>query len=103
MEIDSLGRIFQNGEFANQLRIVDVEDTNYLKKFGENLYELTEGGAETEAPATVRQSYLEQSNVQVVSEMVELITVTRAYEANQKMIQNIDSTLDKSVNTVGRV
>ena len=103
VEIDSLGRIFQNGEFANQLRIVDVEDTNYLKKFGENLYELTEGGAETEAPATVRQSYLEQSNVQVVSEMVELITVTRAYEANQKMIQNIDSTLDKSVNTVGRV
>ena len=62
-----------------------------------------EGGTETEAQATVRQSYLEQSNVQVVSEMVELITVTRAYEANQKMIQNIDNTLDKSVNTVGRV
>lgn len=103
VQIDSLGRIFQNDQFVNQLRIVDVEDTNYLKKFGENLYELTEGGAETESQASVRQSYLEQSNVQVVSEMVELITVTRAYEANQKMIQNIDNTLDKSVNTVGRV
>ena len=43
------------------------------------------------------------SNVNIVSEMVDMITITRAYEANQKIITTIDGTLDKAVNTVGQV
>ena len=35
--------------------------------------------------------------------MVDLISITRAYESNQKVIQTIDSTLDKAVNQLGRV
>jgi flagellar basal-body rod protein FlgF len=35
--------------------------------------------------------------------MVDLITTLRAYEANQKVIQAIDTTLDKAVNEVGRL
>jgi flagellar basal-body rod protein FlgG len=35
--------------------------------------------------------------------MVEMISVTRAYEANQKVIQSVDKTLDLAANTVGRV
>ena len=49
------------------------------------------------------QGYTEQSNVNVVSEMVDMITVTRAYEANQKMIRSQDSMLEKAVNQVGRL
>ena len=55
-----------------------------------------------EAPARVHQGYLEASNVNVVSEMVEMINITRAYETNQKIIQTIDDTLDKVVNQVGK-
>ena len=46
---------------------------------------------------------LEMSNVQVVSEMVNLIAITRAYESNQKIIQTYDDTLDVAVNQLGRV
>ena len=53
--------------------------------------------------ASVLQGYTEQSNVNVVSEMVDMITVTRAYEANQKMIRSQDSMLEKAVNQVGRL
>lgn len=41
--------------------------------------------------------------MQVVSEMVDMITITRAYEANQKIIQTIDTMLDKAVNQVGKL
>jgi flagellar basal-body rod protein FlgG len=41
--------------------------------------------------------------MQVVSEMVNMITVNRAYESNQKVIQTIDTTLDKAVNQLGTV
>jgi flagellar basal-body rod protein FlgG len=39
----------------------------------------------------------------MVSEMVEMITMTRAYESNQKIIQTIDETLQKAANQVGKV
>jgi len=60
------------------------------------------------APAPARnfqvfQGFREISNVNPVQEMVNLIAVLRAYEANQKVIQVMDTTLDKAVNEVGRV
>ena len=61
------------------------------------------GATLTEANARVRQGYIEASNVNVVTEMVNMITITRAYESNQKVIQTIDGMLDKAVNNVGRV
>jgi flagellar basal-body rod protein FlgF len=49
------------------------------------------------------QGCLEDSNVQIVSEMVAMITNMRSFEANQKMIQSVDHSLDKLINDVGRV
>lgn len=51
----------------------------------------------------VRQGYLETSNVNVVREMVDMITAYRAYEASQKAIQAQDQTLNRAVNDVGNV
>ena len=50
----------------------------------------------------VRQGHLEMANVNVVKEMIDLIAVMRAYEANQKIIQAHDETLGKAVNEMGR-
>ncbi|MDH7576661.1 MAG: flagellar hook-basal body protein [Bacillota bacterium] len=51
----------------------------------------------------VRQGFREGSNVNPMEEMVGLLAVMRAYEANQKVIQVTDGTLEKVVNEVGRV
>ena len=47
-------------------------------------------GEEDERPK-VMQGYLETSNVNVVNEMVQMIEVNRAYEANQKTVQAEDT------------
>ena len=39
----------------------------------------------------------------VINEMVNMITIQRAYEAGQKVITSIDGTLDKAANSIGRV
>lgn len=101
--IDEMGRIFADGEYIDNLAITDFEDYNYLSKYGENLYDAVDGATEIESSAIVRQGYLEASNINVVSEMVEMITISRAYESNQKLITTIDGMLDKSANTIGRV
>lgn len=103
IKFDSLGNLFVNNEFIDRLNIVDFEDYNYLQKYGENLYEAVEGATVTEGDFKLHQGCLEASNVNVVSEMVEMINVTRAYETNQKMIQTMDSTIEKAVNNVGKL
>lgn len=97
------GDIYADGEYVDSLIIVDFEDYNNIEKFGENLYNVVDGATETESTAAVKQGYLEMSNINVVKEMVEMITISRAYESNQKLIQTEDDMLDKSVNQVGKV
>jgi len=50
----------------------------------------------------VFQRYLEESNISVVSEMVSLMTSSKAYDTSQKAIQSQDKMLDKVINEVGR-
>ena len=52
---------------------------------------------------TVSQGDWEQSNVNVISEMVNMINATRSYEASQRAIQAQDEALGKVVNEVGRL
>ena len=102
-EISSNGTITQNGLEVARIQVTDFEDYNYLEKFGETYYRPVEGAKTIQSSATVNSGYLEMSNVQVVSEMVNLIAITRAYESNQKIIQTYDDTLDVAVNQLGRV
>ncbi|MGN0482418.1 MAG: flagellar hook-basal body protein [Lachnospiraceae bacterium] len=97
------GTITQNGAQVAQIGVVDVDNYDYIERFGENLYTLLDGGNMTDSDAQMVQGALEMSNVNIVSEMVDMINVARTYESNQKIIQSIDETLDKAVNQVGRV
>ena len=64
---------------------------------------MAEGGQIIAADGLIEQGIIEASNVNIVSEMVDMITITRAYESNQKIIQTIDGMLDKAVNQVGKL
>lgn len=103
IRIGSQGDIYEDGVLVDTLVLIDFEDYDYIEKYGENMYQEVEGATPKEATATVTQGFLEASNVNVISEMVEMITITRAYESNQKVIQAIDETLDKAVNSVGAI
>ncbi len=101
--INTSGQIIQDGLVRDTIGITDFEDYNYLVHYGENMYEPIEGATEKEAAASVYAGFLESSNMSVVSEMVDMITVSRAYETNQKVITTIDGTLDIAANQIGRL
>jgi flagellar basal-body rod protein FlgG len=126
--IDKQGRIFQNSDFADDpqrlvsmkendwanleqvdtLKIVDFTRSRYLKKQGSSLWTATnESGApkgvDLGSSTKVIQSFLEKANVNPVTEMVNMITVNRAYEANQKVISTHDQMTDKLINQAVRV
>lgn len=103
VSIDKTGTITVDGAVVDQLLVTDFEDYDYLVKLNDNMYTTVDGATEKESNAAVVQGYTEQSNVNVVAEMVDMITITRAYEANQKMIKAMDGMMDKAVNQAGRV
>ena len=102
-QIDSNGRITQNGTAVATIQVADFEDYNYLEKYGETYYRPIEGARLTRGNAQIKSGYLEMANVQIVSEMVNLIAITRAYESNQKIIQTYDSSLEIAATQLGRV
>lgn len=101
--IDSAGRITQAGRVVDTIKLTDFEDYNYLEKYGENLLEPVEGATIKNANAKINSGYLEMSNVNIVTEMVDLISITRQYEANQKIIRSLDETLEITATQIGRI
>jgi len=92
----------------DRLKLVDFKKTRFLAKQGDSLYRSTEesGDAKIQARgerAKFHQGFVETSNVNPVLEMVNMIDVNRAYEANQKTIQSQDAMLSKLINEVSRV
>jgi len=82
------------------IELVTFPNAAGLKALGENLFESTQacGEAITGAPGTegrgaLQQGFLEGSNVQVVEEMVRMLTAQRAFEANSKTMQAADDML----------
>jgi flagellar basal-body rod protein FlgF len=79
---------------------IGVVTLNNARREGDNLFTGTAGGA---APSTVRVGTLEGSGVDPVTTMVDMISSLRAFEAGQRVITTIDSTLQKAANQVGGI
>lgn len=101
--INRMGEIYQNDAYVATIGITDFADYNYLERYGENYFQPVDGAQVVPAAAEVYSGYLEMSNMSVVTEMVNMITIQRQYEANQKVITTYDSTLEDAVNQTGRV
>lgn len=101
--ISTDGTIAQNGQNVAQIQVVDFANYDYLEKYGETYFQPLEGAEIITSDATINSGYLEMSNVQIVSEMVNMIAITRAYESNQKIVQTYDSTLEIAANQLGRI
>ena len=95
---DESGNIYQDDRLVASLKLTEFEDTNYLTHYGETMWDAKEGAVAKDAEdAKIYQGYLEMSNASVVKEMVNMITISRQYESNQKMLTTFDDTLEKSM------
>ncbi len=99
--INELGEVYATvsgtPQLLGQLSLVDFANDAGLQPLGNNLYrETTASGSPIEGVAgdpgfgSIHQGYLEQSNVDPVREITELISAQRAYEMNSKVIQAAD-------------
>lgn len=90
---------------AGQIELVRFINPAGLENLGKNLYQATVNSGDPEDwdpeddhSISLESGYLEMSNVQIVDEMVNLITAQRAYEMNSKVIQSSDEMLQTATN-----
>lgn len=89
-----------------QLLLSRIENPNSLIREGNGNFRLAEGAGTPVAVADiveVRQGFIETSNVDVTQASIDMMAAARAYEANQKIIQYYDATLQKTANDIGRI
>ena len=109
---DGTVSVTQPGQAAAQqvgtIQIANFQNPSGLNGIGRNLFLPTSssGTAATGAPGEnglgrLNQGFLEQSNVNVVEEMVNMIVAQRAYEVNSKAIRVADDMLSQ-VNNLSR-
>ncbi len=83
-----------------QLTTATFANAAALQPAGDNLYRESGGSGAPQVGApgltghgTLRQGYLEASNVSTVTELVDMIECQRAYEINSKMVSAVDEML----------
>jgi len=105
ISISEKGEVFYGEEQKGKLKIVDFKKPYEMTREGNSCFRpLLPGNPEIESPGyAVLQGYLEGSNVNIIKNMVDMISSYRIYEAEQKAIIAQNETLDKAVNQVGRV
>jgi flagellar basal-body rod protein FlgF len=85
---------------VDTIKIVDFENKANLKKAGEGAFTTTDIGVNS--MTTVKQGYLEKSNVETIKEMVRMIETLREFETFQKAIHAFDEAAGKVINEIGR-
>lgn len=99
------GQVLADGNMVANLDIVDLDNKEFLRKSGDNFYQMAEGvdAEEIVFDGEVLQGFLEESNVDSIKEMVEMINLLRNFETCQKAIRVQDEMMEKSVNEIARV
>ena len=103
LTITDNGDVLEENKKIGRLSVVEVEKKENLQKVGNNLYNFR---ADVLPESTVvqnpslRQGYVEVSNVKIVKEMTDMIAASRVFESTQKAISAYDSMTEKLVNQV---
>ena len=102
INISARGDIYVNSEYIDTIKMTNFADTHRLRKERDNYYRPIPDTPTAAFEGQLIQGYLENSNVNSVKEMVEMISLSRAYETNARMVTIHNTIMGRAVNDIGR-
>jgi flagellar basal-body rod protein FlgG len=102
--IDLDGTVHADGAVVDRLRVVEFGPDDVLERVGRNelVPQQRDLQPQPAAATSVRQGYVEASNVDVTGVLTATLGLQRAYEANQRMIRSQDELLQRAVTEIAR-
>ena len=104
LRVEETGEVFANEQTVGRIQLTDIENPQTLVRETGAHFSATDNTVMNPVPieeASIRQGYVENSNVNIIKEMVEMIELQRMFEMGQKVITTNDGTLDRSIE-IGR-
>jgi flagellar basal-body rod protein FlgF len=98
------GEIYNGNNKVGNLSLVEFNDVHALKKEGSSLF-INQDQMNVkigELKTSIHQGFIEQSNVNAVSEMSNLINANRNFESIQRVIKTYDNMSSKAVNEISK-
>lgn len=102
VSVSSNGEIFSENENLGTLSVINIAQKEALLKQGNGLYSVKENYTVDRLPASdfkVHQGFVENSNVNVIQEMTDMISATRVFDSTQRAIKSYDQ-MDELINTI---
>ena len=98
------GEVHINKKLISKISLVEFKDIHALRKEGNSLFINKDIKNITEAPAEskILQGFVEQSNVNPVGEISELLKTYRHFESLQRAIKTYDSIGGRAVNEIAK-
>jgi flagellar basal-body rod protein FlgF len=90
----------EGGEVIGRVNLVDFPNPQALRHDGEGLYSTDQ--APTTGIARLRQSMIENSNVNPIAEVSAMIALQRSYQATQRLIDNDHDRQRKAIERLAR-
>lgn len=102
VSIDATGQVIQNARPVGQIKVVELDAPDALQHLGGSLYaSSTPARPLAEAQVQVRQGALENSNVDHMTEMVQMAQVMRHFETMTRVVQSYDDMVGTAINKLG--
>lgn len=101
VKIDKKGVISTQDGQIGQIQIVEFDNIQQLKAFGDNLY-LSETPGNPATRTTAQQGYIEGSNVNSIVEMTNLIEISRSFQSMQQAMQQEHERLRTAIQKLTR-
>lgn len=104
IDVDNKGKVTVDSAAVGTISVVDFQKPYTLVKSGAALFVPSDPQAKPQpGKAQVQQGFTEGSNVDSISEMVQMIETNRYFEACSKVIKGFDDIAAKAVNELGKV
>jgi flagellar basal-body rod protein FlgG len=104
MRILAGGEVYNGDKFIDKIKVVAFENQKLLQRLGDNLF-VHDGAPENiiAHSGEITQGYIENSNVNPMKNMANMIIAHRTYEALQKAVKSQDNTMQLSAQKIGEV
>lgn len=99
--IDRFGSLFSDHQKVDQLSLVNFADNRQLSYVGQSLYKSQEPAQPADNQSHILQGYIEMANVKAVDEMMEMLRVSRHFEATQRVMRMADNLMATAINQLG--
>lgn len=104
IEITKSGEVRQNGQVVDAIRMEGAPKTGELQREGESLWIPPTGDKRVLSTTErhVEQGHLEESNVNSMSALVDMVVIQRAYASVQKAIMEMDRSNETAVTQLAK-